>query len=130
MTGITAEIPVIRAGFRPETPVVDRDFGRKPRWSTGFWAETPAPSRSSGPNFRRKVRSGGVETTVARAARRPKVRTESPAAATESSVRKCGTDHYRNPDHSVGRSFLFFFFFLIRENPASRGTETSADHYE
>ena len=41
MTGITAEIPVIRAGFRPETPVVDRDFGRKPRWSTGVLGRKP-----------------------------------------------------------------------------------------
>ena len=41
MTGITAEIPVIRAGFRPETPVVDRDFGRKPRWSTGVLGGNP-----------------------------------------------------------------------------------------
>ena len=41
MTGITAEIPVIRAGFRPETPVVDRDFGRKPRWSTGISGGNP-----------------------------------------------------------------------------------------
>ena len=55
MTGITAEIPVIRAGFRPETPVVDRDFGRKPRWSTRGLGVT-----------RRGFRSGVAETTVVR----------------------------------------------------------------
>jgi len=55
MTGITAEIPVIRAGFRAETPVVDRDFGRKPRWSTRGLGVT-----------RRGFRSGVAETTVVR----------------------------------------------------------------
>jgi hypothetical protein len=28
--------------FWLETPRVDRDLGRKPRWSTGVWAESPA----------------------------------------------------------------------------------------
>ena len=43
---------------------------------------------------------------MARSGRRPKVRGESAAAATELSDRNCGTDHYRTPDHSVGQSFI------------------------
>ena len=81
--------------FRCKTPVLDRSFGRK-----------PGDSPPSAPNFHHKVRRGGVETTVARAARRPKVRGESPAAATELSDRKLGTGHYCDPAHFMCPSFL------------------------
>ena len=81
--------------FRSETPIVPPNFRSKPR-------RFPVLA----PNFHHKVRSGGTETTVARAARRPKVRGESPAAATELSDRKFGTGHYCDPGHFVCPSFL------------------------
>ena len=112
--------PKARGASRSSAPnfhlsIWSRSFGRgdrskflggKPRWSTGVWAESPRRFpvlRAELSPLNNKVASGGLEITVARAARRPKVRGESPAAATERSARNCGTDHYRRTYRTPGR---------------------------
>ena len=71
-------------------------------------------------------REGG-ETTRWRGGRSPteKVRGESPAAATERSDRKSGTDHYRTPDHLVGRCARSFATGWSRVGYGTRGVQVS-----
>ena len=104
-----------------------RSFGRaapkkfrlEPGSSTGFGPQTPVVDRGLGVT-NRGFRLGGAETTVVRsglstrpsrnpASRRRKARSAGAGFRGKSAVRGTETtaaDHYRTPDHSVGRSFL------------------------